>query len=982
MPDEPTDEPADELADELAGARPALTAAGQVTGELVGQMAALMRDHDWRTTALGAEPGWPSSLVTLVRVMLGARQPMFIAWGEQRTLLYNDAYTPMLGARHPAALGRPFFEVWPEVRQEVGALMDQVFAGQPVQMDDLCLTLHRNGYEEEAHFAFSYTPIPGEAGSGAAAPGSGRPIQGLFCACTETTLQVRAEHEIARAAEQQQQMLQEVPGFMAVLHGPDHVFDYVNDAYVAIAGPRDFLGRSVRQVFPELEGQGFFELLDRVRADDEPFFVRATPIRLSGEAADRFIDLRYQPIHNGAGVVTGIFVSGYDVTEAIRSAGALRRLNDRLEEEVTARADERSRTWQVSTDLLGVANADGYFERTNPAWTTVLGWTEAELAAHPFISLVHPEDRTRTQAAFDQLRAGKPVLRFENRYRTRAGDFRWLGWVAVPEGDRFYCSARDITFDRNQAAQLAERTAERDLLAGIVGETDTLIMACGLDYGILALNRAIADEFERVYGIRPQVGDNLLALLADQPEHQAAVRATWSRGLAGEAITVVEEFGDPARDRPYYEIRFRPLRNERGARIGCYQFVTDVTERLREQAKLADAQEALRQAQKLEAVGQLTGGVAHDFNNLLTVIKSSTDLLKRPNLPEERRTRYVTAISETADRAAKLTGQLLAFARRQALTPVVFDANQAVRGLGDMIGTLTGTRVSLGLDLPDAPCFVNADASQFDTALVNMAVNARDAMGGEGRLSITVRRTGELSGRQPAGELAPQQRPPERRGWVAVAISDSGTGIPAELLERIFEPFFTTKGVGQGTGLGLSQVFGFAKQSGGEVTVDSVVGEGTTFTLYLPGVSAPDAVPEAGLDVPVEDGHGTRVLVVEDNPDVGSFVLLTLSELGYQARLVRDGKAALDELARHPGSHEIMFSDVVMPGMDGITLAREASRRYPGLPVVLTSGYSHVLAQDAGHGFELLHKPYSVEELSRILRRAVSKLRRQGATTG
>jgi len=163
-------------------------------------MAALVRDHDWSTTALGAEPSWPSSLVTLVRVMLAARQPMFIAWGEERTLLYNDAYTPMLGALHPVALGQPFFEVWPEVRREVGILMNQIFAGQPVQMDDLCLTLHRNGYEEEPHFAFSYTPIPSEAGSGTAVPKGGRAIQSLFCACTETTLQVRAENEIARAA--------------------------------------------------------------------------------------------------------------------------------------------------------------------------------------------------------------------------------------------------------------------------------------------------------------------------------------------------------------------------------------------------------------------------------------------------------------------------------------------------------------------------------------------------------------------------------------------------------------------------------------------------------------------------------------------------------------------------------------------------------------------------------------------------------------
>jgi len=241
--------------------------------------------------------------------------------------------------------------------------------------------------------------------------------------------------------------------------------------------------------------------------------------------------------------------------------------------------------------------------------------------------------------------------------------------------------------------------------------------------------------------------------------------------------------------------------------------------------------EALRQAQKMEAVGQLTGGVAHDFNNLLTVIRSSTDMLKRPDVTEERRARYVAAISQTIDRAAKLTAQLLAFARRQTLQPVVFAVCDSVRGVDEMMGTLTGSRIQIVTNLPSLRCFVNADPSQFDTALVNMALNARDAMSGEGQLIITVKSVDSLP--------AIRSHVPIRGAYVAVSVADTGVGIPASSLEQVFEPFYTTKGVGQGTGLGLSQVFGFAKQSGGEVDVISEVGRGTTFTLYLPRVDEP-----------------------------------------------------------------------------------------------------------------------------------------------
>ncbi len=393
----------------------------------------------------------------------------------------------------------------------------------------------------------------------------------------------------------------------------------------------------------------------------------------------------------------------------------------------------------------------------------------------------------------------------------------------------------------------------------------------------------------------------------------------------------------------------------------------DVTER-------KTLEEQLRQSQKLEAVGQLTGGVAHDFNNLLTVIKSSTDLLKRPDLPEERRQRYIGAISDTVSRAAKLTGQLLAFARRQALSPEVFDVTRGVASVADMVGTLTGARIQVETDVDPGraadgsplTCLVDADPSQFDTALVNMVVNARDAMEGEGALTIRVRRALAVP--------AVRAHPRVRGDFVAVSVSDTGAGIAPNVLDRIFEPFFTTKGVGQGTGLGLSQVFGFAKQSAARSSPRASRGGEPPSTLYLPRVAGRKveqvAQPEPAA---LADGHGTRVLVVEDNLEVGAFATQALQELDYDTHWVTDAEQALDALRRTEVPFDIVFSDVVMPGMNGIDLGHAIRRDWPSVPVVLASGYSHVIAEQGTHGFELLRKPYSVEDLSRILRRAVER---------
>jgi two-component system NtrC family sensor kinase len=387
-----------------------------------------------------------------------------------------------------------------------------------------------------------------------------------------------------------------------------------------------------------------------------------------------------------------------------------------------------------------------------------------------------------------------------------------------------------------------------------------------------------------------------------------------------------------------------------------------------EAEKRQEAEEALKHGQRLEALGRLTGGVAHDFNNLLTVIRASVDLLRRPDLPEPRRLRYIEAISDTVTRAAKLTGQLLAFARRQTLKPEVFNVGRSIEMLSEMIGTLIGSRIEIVILGPEEPCFVNADAGQFETAIINMAVNARDAMEGHGRLTIAVGMAASLPNAAPL--------PQNPYGYVAVSVADTGIGIPPDQIERIFEPFFTTKQAGHGTGLGLSQVFGFAKQSDGEVAVSSKVGKGSIFTLYLPRTAGSGRSPQMlASDAPALEGRGMSVLVVEDNAEVGQFATDALADLGYATRLVGSGAHALEELAAGADRFDVVFTDVVMPGMTGIELAQEIRRRHADLPVVLTSGYSHVLSEHGSYGFELLQKPYSVEQLSRVLHR-VGRLRK------
>lgn len=491
----------------------------------------------------------------------------------------------------------------------------------------------------------------------------------------------------------------------------------------------------------------------------------------------------------------------------------------------------------------------------------------------------------------------------------------------------------------------------------------------GHDGTVLYCNQRLAELLGRS---REQVVGSVLATHAvagDQTEVAQLIAACGPLGAKAEAALL----NTAGRTVPV-QLSFIELPPETGGVRMLCGVVTDLSEQKAHTAEITAAnvrliqeiserervEDALRQAQKMEAIGQLTGGVAHDFNNLLTIIRSSADLLRRQEMSDERRRRYVDAISDTADRAARLTGQLLAFARRQALKPETFDVGARVDQITDMLRTVVGSRVQVVTRMACQRCFVLADPSQFETALVNVVVNARDAMDGEGGVTITVDQAATISGTtvEPGG------------GFVTVSIADTGCGIPPDLIDRIFEPFFTSKDVGKGTGLGLSQVYGFAKQSGGEVRVSSLPGAGATFTLYLPLREFSESLPApAPSSHPIRTHGRPRILIVEDNPQVGEFATSLLADLGFAPVLASDASVALAMVEQNSEPFDIVFSDVMMPGMTGIQLAQILRARFPTLKIVLTSGYSQVLAQEGTHGFDLLQKPYSIDALSRILQR-------------
>jgi PAS domain S-box-containing protein len=883
---------------------------------------------------------------------------------EHRVELANPGYLRLIGNHD--IVGHTVAEALPEaVAQGHLELLNQVYrSGEPYTATGARYTPHMNPGDPvvERYLDFVYQPIKDASGA----------VTGIFVEGADVTDRALAEAAL-RDSEARFRDIADATPVLIWISDTDKTCIWFNSRWL------DFTGRTMQQE----SGYGW---VDGVHPDDldrcvvvynaafdrrEAYRTEYRRRRFDGEwrildasGVPRFID----------GAFVGYIGSCIDVTDQRAAARALSESEEQL---------------RLATEAAEVGLWDADLVTDTLYWPPRVK-TMFGISAHVPVSLadfyagLHPDDREHTIAAFDA--AVDPARRalYDVEYRSVGKEDGIVRWVAAKgraifrddRCTRIIGTAIDITTRKAAEAQLrelnerleqrvAEALAERKVFVDIIETTDARVQVLDLDFRIMAINRVTADDIERLYGVRPKVGDNLLELLAPHPEHQAQVRRHWGRALAGEEFTASDEFGDPRRDRRYYEMKFNSLRDRHGNLIGAFQFVYDITDRVRDQARLAEAERHLHQAQKIDAIGQLTGGVAHDFNNLLMVISGGLSLLQRAG-DAARSQRIIDQMRQAAERGASLSRQLLAFARRHPLNAEPVDLNRLIDGMRELLDRTLRGDVHVKTELAQDLWPIKVDAAELELVLLNLCVNARDAMPAGGVITIGAKNAPQVSERDLSGD------------FVLLTVADTGTGMSAEVLSRIFEPFFTTKEIGKGSGLGLPQVYGFAQQSGGAVHVESIVGAGTKVTLSLPRSEAAPASSARGLhDL---DSSARRraltgsVLLVEDDDEVATLVTEMLRDLGYRVTRAASAQAALGALA-DDREIDLVFSDVMMPGsMSGVDLAREVRRRKPGCPILLTTGYAGAaLKSAAADNIEVLFKPYEVSALDTALRAARGK---------
>jgi len=597
----------------------------------------------------------------------------------------------------------------------------------------------------------------------------------------------------------------------------------------------------------------------------------------------------------------------------------------------------------------------GHIATWNAGARRFKGYEPREIIGRHFSTFFTEEDRA----------AGLPEHILETA--AEQGRFESEGWRVRKDGTRFWAQAvvdpiraedgtllgfakitRDIT-ERHEAQRRLFESEQRFTML-VQGVRDYAIYMLDPDGTVSNWNAGA----ESIKGYRAEeiVGQHFSRFYTEEDrargEPQRALETALSEGKYEKEAWRVRKDGTHF----WASVVIDPILDETGKLTGFAKITRDITEKKRAAEELEEARTALFQAQKLQALGELTGGIAHDFNNLITVVRGSAEMLKRADLSADKRDRYLDAIIETAERATSLTSHLLAFGRRQALKPEVVDLNVRLDALAEVLGRMLGSRIAVRLDLAADLWRVEVDPAQLESALLNAAINARDAMPEGGVLTLSTRND------EPGGE-------------VCIGVADTGEGMSPEVLGRAFEPFFTTKSVGKGTGLGLSQIHGFAAQTGGRAEIESHPGEGTIVRIFLP-CSGKEVAAPAESRTEAAGVAGKIVLLVEDNDLVRAFAEGVLSDIGYRVISAGSADEALTHLAEPGAEVDLVLSDIVMPGTSGIELARRVHQSHPRLPVLLASGYSDDLIKGAASEFQVISKPYGPATLAEAVASALA----------
>ena len=899
------------------------------------EMARLMRAHDWAATPLGPVAGWAPSLKVALGLMLTSRFEMWLGWGEDTAFFYNDAYRPTLGAKHPQSLGQPVRVIYPEIWDDIKGRIQSVYhEGASTWDRALLLLINRHGWLEETYHTFSYSPLRGPDGR----------VGGIFCTVSEETERVISERRLGT------------------------------------------LGTLAREL---------------TAAEGEVAVLRAAARGLGSNELDLPFTVTYLFDDEGVAHVAGM-TNVVEGSELARRAVATR---DALWDLRSIWHDGRP----VEVDLaphLDFPTGSWQAQPTRAAIVPIVGQGSEHALGAVLVGLNPYRPADAEYPSFLGLLAGQIASSLSGA-RVFDGERRRAQALAEAAALREAAADALAQANRQLTSEVALRTQERDRLRTLFEQAPSFMaLLQGREHRFEFANKA----YLQLVGHREVLGLTVREALPeiDGQGFYELLDDVFDSGtpFVGNSLPVqLQRAPSGPLEERFVSLVYQPIVNADGVVDGIFVDGYDVTHQHRAEAalqslnetleqrvtlrttELADAmrqlqhesdereraQAALRQAQRMESLGQLTGGVAHDFNNLLQVISGNLQLLRREVAGNERAEKRVQSAIGGVTRGAKLASQLLAFGRRQPLEPKVLNIGRFLKGMDDMLRRALGEEIELETVVSGGLWNTLVDPGQIENAILNLGINARDAMVGGGKLTI------EAGNAMLDDEYARLHEDVHPGQYVMVGVTDTGTGIPPELLERVFEPFFSTKPEGKGTGLGLSMVYGFVKQSGGHVKLYSEPGQGTTVKIYLPRAhQAEDALADESA-APVRGGTET-VLVVEDDDEVRETAVSLLTDLGYSVLKAREAMGALS-VVESGVPIDVLFTDVVMPGpLRSPELARKAKERLPNLAVLFTSGYTENAIVHGGRldrGVELLSKPYTREALARKIRHVIANQAQQ-----